>query len=157
MILYHGSDTEIEVIDLTRCNPNKDFGQGFYLTEHLPDAENIARQRSVRSQKLPVINRYEFDERMLESDSLRVKHFGEYSLEWAEFVFKNRRGDIADRYDIVYGPIADDRIGAQITRYNEGYIDANEFLARIKYIKGITFQYYFGTEAAIAHLKKIQL
>ena len=33
MILYHGSNQEITEIDLTKTRPNKDFGQGFYLTE----------------------------------------------------------------------------------------------------------------------------
>lgn len=32
MRLYHGSDQEISEIDLTRGLPDKDFGQGFYLT-----------------------------------------------------------------------------------------------------------------------------
>ena len=33
MILYHGSNIAIDVIDLSKCRPNKDFGQGFYLTD----------------------------------------------------------------------------------------------------------------------------
>lgn len=33
MILYHGSNMEIERIDLSKSRPNKDFGKGFYLTE----------------------------------------------------------------------------------------------------------------------------
>ena len=32
MTLYHGSNLEIDVIDLNKCRPNKDFGKGF-----LPD------------------------------------------------------------------------------------------------------------------------
>lgn len=32
MKLYHGSNMEIERIDLQMSRPNKDFGQGFYLT-----------------------------------------------------------------------------------------------------------------------------
>ena len=31
--LYHGSNIVIESVDLERCSPNKDFGQGFYLTD----------------------------------------------------------------------------------------------------------------------------
>ena len=34
-------------------------------------------------------------------------------------------------------------------------IDLDELLRRIKYLKGITFQYYFGTEAAIKTLYKL--
>jgi len=55
----------------------------------------------------------------------------------------------------VYGPIANDRIGAQITRYRQGYITFDEFLHRIQYIKGITFQYAFCTQRAIDKLVKI--
>lgn len=33
MKLYHGSDTLIESIDLSRCRPYKDFGRGVYLTD----------------------------------------------------------------------------------------------------------------------------
>ena len=33
MILYHGTNTEFDVIDLSKSKPNKDFGQGFYLSE----------------------------------------------------------------------------------------------------------------------------
>lgn len=33
MKLYHGSNTLIESIDLSRCRPYKDFGRGFYLTD----------------------------------------------------------------------------------------------------------------------------
>ncbi|MDY2915337.1 MAG: DUF3990 domain-containing protein [Alloprevotella sp.] len=54
---------------------------------------------------------------------------------------------------MVYGPIANDRIGAQITRYKQGYISFEEFLKRIQYI-GITFQYAFCTQRAIDKLIK---
>lgn len=90
--------------------------------------------------------------------SLRVKIFKEYSLEWAEFVFKNRsnRSDNPiHKYDIIYGPIADDKVGVQIRNFMEGNISIDVFLERLKYIKGITFQYFFGTEKAIKHLKKL--
>ena len=31
MILYHGSNTTIDKIDLKKSKPNKDFGKGFYM------------------------------------------------------------------------------------------------------------------------------
>ena len=35
MILYHGTNKAFDTIDLTKSKPNKDFGQGFYLSrEH---------------------------------------------------------------------------------------------------------------------------
>ena len=33
MILYHGTNIDIQSIDLAQCMPYKDFGQGFYLTD----------------------------------------------------------------------------------------------------------------------------
>lgn len=36
MILYHGSNLKIDEIDLTKCKPYKDFGQGFYYTGFNP-------------------------------------------------------------------------------------------------------------------------
>ncbi len=32
MRLFHGSNMEIDEVDLSRCMPNKDFGCGFYTT-----------------------------------------------------------------------------------------------------------------------------
>ena len=32
MILYHGSYTPVQNIDLTKCAAGKDFGKGFYVT-----------------------------------------------------------------------------------------------------------------------------
>ena len=32
MRVYHGSYTQIEEIDLAKCEIGKDFGQGFYVT-----------------------------------------------------------------------------------------------------------------------------
>lgn len=32
MILYHGTNADFDEIDLLKSKPNKDFGQGFYLS-----------------------------------------------------------------------------------------------------------------------------
>ena len=50
---------------------------------------------------------------------------------------------------------ADDKVGVQIRNFMEGNISIDLFLERLKYIKGITFQYFFGTEKAIKYLKKL--
>ena len=61
----------------------------------------------------------------------------------------------AHDYDIVYGPIANDRVGVQIGKYEAGDITLDQFLNNLKYMKGVTFQYYFGTERAISKLHKV--
>jgi hypothetical protein len=88
---------------------------------------------------------------------LRYLSFDSYSEEWAKFVFKNREESefLQDEYDVIYGPIANDKIGLQMQKLTEGIIDMGEFLHRIQYFKGITFQYFFGTERSISHLSKL--
>lgn len=89
---------------------------------------------------------------------LKVKIFEGYSEEWAKFVYDNRENFLDTQlhdFDIIYGPIANDNVGAQIRAFKGGNISLEELLRRIKYIKGITFQYFFGTDAAIKTLRKI--
>lgn len=40
MILYHGSNIKVAEIELAKCRPYKDFGQGFYLTDIREQAAN---------------------------------------------------------------------------------------------------------------------
>jgi hypothetical protein len=158
MILYHGSNTAIEIIDLGKSKPNKDFGQAFYLSKEKQQAEEMASFTVDRFGGKPIITSFEFDETLLYDEQLQVKTFDSYSREWAEFVFSNRDTDskvnIHD-YDIVYGPIANDQIGRQMFNLREGYIDIDEFMRRLHYMKGITFQYAFCTELAISKLIRI--
>lgn len=156
MILYHGSTMDIEQIDLTKSKPNKDFGRAFYLSVNKEQAMEMAQFKAEFEDKIPVVNAYEFDEAPLQQ--LRYKHFDDYTEEWAHFVYNHRtepNGRTLHDYDVVFGPIANDRIGAQITRYKQGYITFDEFLHRIQYIKGITFQYAFCTQKGIDKLIKL--
>ena len=91
----------------------------------------------------------------MQSSDLRIRAFNDYSEEWADFVFANREGYDVERYNIVYGPIANDKIGLQIRKLKDGSIDKAEFLNRLKYMKGVTYQYFFGSERAVKYLTKI--
>lgn len=155
MKLYHGSDMVIDSIDLNKCKPFKDFGRGFYLSPNYQQAYELAQFRSQLSSKSPVVTEFEFDEALMDSGSMKVKIFNEYSEEWAQFVLDNREGKSDHTFDIVFGPIANDKVGAQIRLFKEHYINRAQFLERLKYMKGITFQYYFGTPKAISVLKKL--
>ncbi len=156
MKLYHGSTVDVQRIELTKSKPNKDFGRAFYLSDDEQQALEMAQFRAEFDETSPVVNVYEFDETLFQQ--FRYKRFEEYSTEWAHFVYDHRtepNGLTLHDYDIVYGPIANDRIGAQIARFKQGYITFDEFLQRIKYIKGITFQYAFCTQEAIDKLIKL--
>lgn len=158
LTLYHGSTVDIEQIDLQKSRPNKDFGRGFYLSADRQQAWRMAEFKALTEGGTPVLNTYLFDEKLLTSGELRILTFDGYTREWADFIFLNRNNkgvDPAHDYDIVYGPIANDRVGVQIGKYEAGDITLDQFLQNLKYMKGITFQYYFGTELAISKLKKI--
>lgn len=155
MILYHGSNVAIDHIELEKSKPFKDFGQGFYLSENEGQALDMAQLKALTFGGKPFVSKFEFDTSLMHNSDLRIKIFKEYSEEWADFVFANREGTDVEHYDIVYGPIANDKVGLQIRKLKDGSIDKAEFLNRLKYMKGITFQYYFGTERAIKHLKRL--
>ncbi len=155
MILYHGSNLAIEVIDLAKSKPNKDFGRGFYLSADEEQAMEMARFKTALLGEKPVVTKFEFDEKLLSNSELNVKMFDGYSEEWAKYIFDNRNGEPTEQYDIVYGPIANDKVGLQIRKLKDGSIDVVEFMRRLRFMKGITYQYFFGTERAIAKLVKI--
>ena len=112
MKLYHGSNVMIEKVDFAKCHPFKDFGCGFYLTDNIAHARNMAFRRCLRTGGDECVTEYEFDfEGALQN--LKMKIFEKPSDEWAEFVMMNRNENIthpAHDYDIVIGPIADDAV-----------------------------------------------
>ena len=156
MKLYHGSNVEIESIDLARGRRGKDFGKGFYVNPDYMQAvefcSSVIRREGVG---VPTVTSFDFDESAL--NVLNVMRFDGYSKEWAEFILLNRNNtsDVpAHDYDIVVGPIADDGVGTQIRRLSRGFITFEAFLEELKYSK-VSIQYFFGTEEAIKYLKKI--
>ena len=156
--LYHGSTVNIERIDLQKSRPNKDFGRGFYLSADRQQAWRMGEFKALTEGGAPVMNTYLFDEAVLTSGELRVLTFEGYTREWAEFIFLNRNNRSvkpAHDYDIVYGPIANDRVGVQIGKYEAGDITLDQFLENLKYMKLVTFQYFFGTARALAKRSKI--
>ncbi len=158
--LYHGSNVHIADIDLKQCNPYKDFGQAFYLTTEKDQATEVALARVDIFGGEPIVNIYHLDEHLLKDGALSFRSFDGYTEEWADFVYQHRDETIVPpymhSYDVVYGPIANDRVGLQIRNYRLGNIDKKEFLRRLKYMKGITFQYAFCTERAIEKLQSYE-
>lgn len=158
MKLYHGSNIGITSIDLSKSKTNKDFGCGFYLSDNFSQANDMAKFKVLTTGGEICITCFEFAEDVLHNGKVNVKIFEDYSVEWARFVLDNRNNSSRKQihpYDIVYGPIANDRVGAQIRRLENGDITMEEFMNRLKYMKGTTFQYFFGTERSLRFLKKI--
>lgn len=157
MILFHGSNVEITTIDLSKSKKYKDFGQAFYLSAEKEQAQKMAEAKVVQFGGEEAISIFEIDESCLTSGELCVKVFTGYTQDWAEFVFNNRdeNQSYLHKYDVVYGPIADDYIGLQMRDYRRNNITFEQFLHNIKYHKGITYQYAFCTQKAVDLLVRL--
>ncbi|MCE5225566.1 MAG: DUF3990 domain-containing protein [Porphyromonadaceae bacterium] len=157
MILFHGSNIKIKSIDLGKCKPYKDFGQGFYLTEIEEQATQMARRTASIYGGDAVVTRFEFDETVLSNSSLSIKRFEEPNDEWALFVMNNRNREQQHpihEYDIVIGPVADDTIATLFRNFDDGIIDLPMLVKGLKY-KKISSQYFFNTPKAVAYLKTL--
>lgn len=86
MILYHGSNVEIEAIDFSKSKPGKDFGVGFYLSPDENQALEMAEKKARLLGGAPIVTRYEFDEEAVKADSVAYLRYEKYSLEWGQFV-----------------------------------------------------------------------
>jgi hypothetical protein len=157
MILYHGTNTDINSIDLTKGLRYKDFGKGFYLTPDRTTAVRMAQKKARLFGGAPTLITYELEELALQS-YLNVKIFPEKATtEWFLFVDANRdkkNSELIHNYDIVVGPIADDGVVLQLTNYHEG-IYSPEQAAKLLQDKYLDQQYYFGTERSLKYLHKL--
>ena len=156
MILYHGTNENIETIDLTKGLRHKDFGKGFYVTPDKATAIRMAKKKARLFGGTATLITYEMDDTVFRSD-LKIKVFPEKAcVEWLLFVDANRdrknETPIHD-FDIVIGPIANDGVVLQLTNYREGIYSPEE-VARLLQDRYLDQQYYFGTERALSFLHK---
>lgn len=164
MILYHGSNTEIEYIDLTKCRPFKDFGKGFYLTDIKEQAERMAVRTAKRYGGFPKVVLFNLSEEITQDESVKIKRFENPSQEWAHFVMNNRNRSFEDitnpltnydnKYDVVVGAVANDDLAVTFNLFSQGYIDIDNMVKRLKF-KELTNQYSFHTENAIKYLEAV--
>lgn len=164
MVLYHGSNTKVDEIDLSKCRKYKDFGQGFYCTTIKKQAEFMAERVEKREGGTKTVNAFELDESIFEDKELNIKKFDKPSKEWATFILNNRDRDFKDisskecntdnKYDLVIGPVADDDIIVLFRTFVNGLIDIDTLIRELTY-KELTDQYSFHTEKSLKYLKGV--
>jgi hypothetical protein len=136
MKVFHGSYTAIDKIDLSKCQPNKDFGQGFYVTKLRKQAETWAEIIGGIRDTAGVVSEFIFYERAFTDNKYKSLRFEDYCEEWLDFVILNRNRESAEQkhdYDLVEGPIADDRISRRIDDYLDGKVSKLDFLEELKH------------------------
>jgi hypothetical protein len=154
MKLYHGTNIEFGSIDLGLCPHNRDFGRAFYTTSIKEHAIRRAEETVRKSKEGKVtVHEYEFgfDEIIKINPKLNIKHFDKICPEWAQFVMFNRlrkEGEPQHKYDIVEGPVADDKMFRQFQLYADNIIKMNEFVRRIEF-REVTHQIAFCTEKSL--------
>ncbi|MFB6348587.1 DUF3990 domain-containing protein [Moraxella sp. ZJ142] len=130
MILYHGSYQEIHAPNTAFSREKLDFGQGFYTTPIKQQAINWAK-RFGRIGKNAVLNIYEFDENVFKI--INIKEFYSYNEQWFDFIVANRTGNAVEKFDVIIGGVANDRVFNTIELYLEDLIDKKTALGRLIY------------------------
>ena len=157
MQVFHGSYTEIEAIDLSKCQANKDFGRGFYVTKYKKQAEEWAEIIGKAYNTVGFVTEFTFYERAFSSESLKVLRFNEYNDEWFDFIILNRDLETTEQkhdYDIVEGPVADDKVQRRINRYLSGEISREVFFEQLSKYPEPSHQICFCTVDSLRMLKK---
>ncbi|MBP5398402.1 MAG: DUF3990 domain-containing protein [Bacteroidales bacterium] len=154
MILYHGSPHMVCVPRILTPNRTLDYGVGFYTTTSEQQAHDWAL-RKITVGSCGYVNVYEFDEAAA-ADLKRRNFSNPPEDDWVDFVYANRnqRFFLHD-YDLVYGPVANDRVYAAFALYEQGLLNKQELLLELKTYM-LVDQMVFHTEAALGYLKFIE-
>jgi len=136
MKVYHGSYKAIETIDFSFCQIKRDFGKGFYVTKFHDQAEVWSTRKGKEHRSEAIVTEFDFSEHFFNDKDLNVLRFDDYSEEWLDFVVLNRKNETEQQihdYDIVEGPIANDKVATEVDRYIEGVISKEQFLSALTY------------------------
>ena len=160
MILYHGSLVTVESPRiLSRANNHgMDFGSGFYVTSVYEQAVKWVHIRQKNAaQAIPgYVSFYEAPDNLLAIPELKTKLFLKPSRQWLRFVHNNRNTPtFTHNFDVVKGPVANDRVYATLTLWENGFFDEEQTIRRLKTFK-LFDQFLFHTENALTYLHFIK-
>jgi len=161
MMFYHGTDQKLGDIDFNKSRLRTDFGKGFYMSDKLGNARDWAIDKSGIS-GIPTIMRYEVDGLIFKDEKINRLRFDLPTIEWLNFVRDNRCktavGNISTEprhsFDLVSGPIANDKVAIAVDKYCRGKLTAEETLFEVKAIKNV-FQISLHTQLALSYIKAI--
>lgn len=157
-VLYHGTISEINHIDVSQGRDKKDFGKGFYMATTKFQAVGMMHKKFHESchrypEKKFTEHLYEI---VLNSDylqSLNIKFFKEADQEWLNFILNCReKGGTPHDYDIVVGPTADDNTMLCLKTYLAGFygdknsIEAKEILLHNLEVENLDIQYFVSKQ-----------
>jgi hypothetical protein len=105
-------------------------------------------------QTIGFVNEYNLNEDAL--NKFRCLFFDAPTEEWLDFVMKNRTDKhFTHNYDIVYGPVANDRVYAAFALYEGGLLTKQNLIAELKTYK-LVDQYLFHTPQSLQAISFIK-
>lgn len=155
MKIYHGSIEIVEKPEIRESNRTLDYGQGFYTTSSYEQADAwVKRRMDEKKTSQGYVCVYELDEVAMQE--MNTLLFDTPTEEWVDFVMKNRtQKGYVHEYDIVYGPVANDRVYASFALYEGGLINKQTLISELKTYK-LVDQYLFHTEKALQALTFVE-
>ena len=155
MLVYHGSNVEVRKPSLLKSRKKTDFGRGFYTTTQKEQAEHwtsikIDRAKSGRR----IVSVFEVDDALLTNPELKIREFHGPDEAWLNFVVDSRKGVVHD-YDMVFGPVANDKVFTVVNLYESGVLDAPAAIAELKAYKTYN-QLSFHTPRVLQALKFVK-
>lgn len=151
MIVYHGSLEIIETPAILEPNRTMDYGKGFYTTTSKEQSDKwVVRKLSAADKLKGFTNRYSFDETAF--SKLKVLCFDSPNEKWLDFVMANRTDkSFSHDYDIVVGPVANDRVYAAFALFEDGMLDKEGLIKELRAYK-LADQILFHTDEALKFL-----
>lgn len=118
---------------VSRGRGKTDFGKGFYTTTSREQAEKWAKIKRDRmgDDAHAIVSVFELDDAVLNNPAYHTRHFDGATAEWLDFVVGNRRGEVHHNFDLIMGPVANDKLYATITLYENGILDANAAIEQL--------------------------
>lgn len=155
MLVFHGSNVEVRKPSLLKSRKKTDFGRGFYTTTQKEQAEHwtsikIDRAKSGRR----IVSVFELDNALLTNPELKIREFNGPDEAWLNFVVDSRKG-VEHDYDLVFGPVANDKVFTVVNLYESGVLDAPAAIAELKAYKTYN-QLSFHTPRVIHALRFVE-
>ncbi len=153
MKLYHGSNIAVPNPEILEADRKLDFGDGFYLTSSLEQAERWARKTAGRrGNGKPVISVYEFED----AADLKIRRFEKANRQWLLFVAAHRDGTApGDNCDIIIGPVANDQTMPVLKLFFARIYTVSETIRRLL-PQTLKDQYTFKTRKALSRLTFVE-
>jgi hypothetical protein len=150
VLLYHGSNLQIEKPLLLNARHSTDFGTGFYTTTNYNQAADFAKRVVKFRNGVAIVNIYELNEKKIKENL--VLQFEKPNADWLHFVVNNRMlKSVETNFDIVIGPVANDDVYETIIAFENGIYDEQETIKRLE-IRKLYNQYVFKTQETINKL-----